>query len=184
MTSLREIMRVPGMMPRIGPLGALLLAACSPAQNGGVDSADPPAAAVSSESRVTMERGPCYGTCPVYSVAIAADGTVTFDGERHVASTGTMTHRIESAAAAALLQSLAADGFYELADTYVYKAAACGMYHTDAPTVTLTLVLDGRTKTVQHDQGCRDAPESLNRMQARIDSVAGVSRWIGSGGRE
>jgi len=163
----------------IAPLGAVLLIACGPAQNGGVDTANPPAAVVSSDSRVTMERGPCYGACPVYSVAIAADGTVTFDGERHVEATGTSTQRIEPAAAAELLRSLDADGFFELADRYVYKEAACGLYHTDAPVVTLTLVLDGRTKTVQHDQGCRDAPESLGRMQSRIDSVAGVSRWIG-----
>lgn len=164
---------------RAGVVGVALLAACTPAQNGSVENGDPPAAAVSSESRVTLERGPCYGTCPVYSVAVDADGGVTFEGERHVASTGTSTHTIEPAAAAALMQSLAADGFFELSDRYVYKAAACGPYHTDAPVVTLTLVLDGRTKTVEHDYGCQGAPASLGRMQARIDSVAGVSRWIG-----
>lgn len=165
--------------PRAGVLGAALLAACTPAQNGSVENGDPPAAAVSSESHVTLERGPCYGTCPVYSVAIDADGAVTFEGQRHVESTGTSTHRIDSSAAAALMHSLEAEGFFDLADRYVYKAAACGPYHTDAPVVKLTLVLDGRTKTVEHDQGCQDAPESLGRMQARIDSVAGVSRWIG-----
>lgn len=163
----------------IVPGASLLLAACSPAQNGGAENADPPASAVSTDARITMARGPCYGTCPVYSVAITADGTVTFSGERHVDSTGTRTHRIEAPAAAALMQNLATDGFFELADRYAYKDASCGLYHTDAPTVTLSLLLNGRTKTVQHDQGCRDAPESLNRMQARIDSVAGVARWIG-----
>jgi hypothetical protein len=154
------------------------MGACVPAQNG-VENADPPAAVVSSDSRVTMERFPCYGTCPVYRVGITADGVVTFTGERFVDSTGTMTHRIEPAVAAGLMQELAASGFFELADKYTYDAKECGMYHTDAPRVTLVLHIDGRSKTVEHDYGCGGAPATLRSLQERVDSVAGVARWVG-----
>jgi hypothetical protein len=153
--------------------------ACTPAQNGGVEDADPPSAVVSSDSRVAMERFPCFGTCPVYRVEIAADGAVTFTGERHVDSIGTMSHRIEPDEAAVLMQGLLAGGFFDLAGNYTHDAEECGMYHTDAPRVDLTVRIDGRSKTVQHDYGCGGAPASLRSFQERVDSVAGVSRWVG-----
>lgn len=154
--------------------------ACTPAQNGGVENGDPSSAVVSSDSRVTMERLPCYGTCPVYRVDVAADGAVTFTGERYVDSIGTRSHRIEPGEAAALMHDLVAGGFFDLADDYTQDAKACGMYHTDAPRVNLTVRVDGRSKTVEHDYGCGGAPASLRSLQERVDSVAGVSRWVGS----
>src|SRR5690606_35681542 len=62
----------------------VLIGACSPAQNGAVDGADVPGSVVSADARVTMQRQPCFGTCPVYSVDIDAAGVVTFRGERFV----------------------------------------------------------------------------------------------------
>jgi hypothetical protein len=41
--------------------------------------------------RIRLERGGCYGTCPAYSVDIAASGEVTFSGRDYVLVRG--THR-------------------------------------------------------------------------------------------
>lgn len=163
-----------------GALLSALLLACTPAQNGSVERGDRPAAVVSADSRVTMQRMPCFGTCPVYTVDIAADGTVTFTGERFVEVTGTSTAMIDAAAAAALIQNLVAAGFYELEDRYTDDAKVCGSYHTDAPRVRLMLRTEGRVKTVEHDYGCSDVPVRLREMQERVDSVAGVTRWTGA----
>lgn len=171
---------------RFGTAAALasisVAAACSPAQNGTVDGSHPPSAVVDADSYIEMQRLPCFGTCPVYSVRIVADGTVTFDGERFVEATGVSTATIEPAAAAHLMHELVAGGFNELPARYTHDAKDCGSYHTDAPRVILTLRMSGREKTVEHDYGCSDAPESLRRMQTLVDSVAGVARWIGSRG--
>jgi hypothetical protein len=153
--------------------------ACSPAQNGRVDSANPASAAVSADSRITMQRLPCFGTCPVYRVDVTADGTVTFTGETFVDSIGTSTAAIEPAAAAALMQELVAGGFFDLADRYAYGDKECGDYHTDAPRVNLTLRMGAREKTVEHDYGCSGAPAALRDMQEQVDIVAGVERWVG-----
>jgi hypothetical protein len=157
----------------------IIMAACSPAQNGSVDSANPSVAVVSADSRITMQRLPCFGTCPVYTVEIAADGSVTFSGERWVDSIGTSTARVGPAAAAALMQELATAGFFDLEDRYTHDAKVCGSYHTDAPRVNLTLRVSGREKTVEHDYGCSDAPPVLRVLQERVDSVADVGRWVG-----
>lgn len=162
---------------------ALLAAACAPAQNGGPDGLtqqDTRSTTVDAAAYVSMERGPCFGTCPVYGVEIDAAGTVTFDGRRFVDQTGTATAQIGADEAARLMRSLEADGFFELAPRYIHGEKECGAYHTDAPHVTLTLSLDGRTHSVQHDYGCTGAPDALRRMHERVDRAAGVERWIGS----
>ncbi len=168
--------------PRAWLLDALacaLLAGCTPAQNGTARQEDARGATVDAAARVTMERGPCFGTCPVYHVELAADGSVTFEGIRFVEHTGGATATVGPTAVATLLRSLEADGFFSLAERYTHGAKACGAYHTDAPVVTLTVKLDGRTRTVEHDHGCADAPAALRAMQERVDSVAGVARWVG-----
>lgn len=163
------------------PVAALVAfaAGCGPAQNGAVDGADPPVSVVSADSRVTMQRQPCFGTCPVYTVEIDAAGTVTFRGERFVETTGTATDSIGSDAAAALIQELVAGGFFDFAERYTHGEPACGLYHTDAPRVIITLRTGGRARRIEHDYGCSDVPPRLRELQERIDEVAGVARWVG-----
>lgn len=155
------------------------VAACGPVQNGRVDNAGPPAAAVSADTRVTMERLPCFGTCPVYIVDLTGDGAVTFTGERFVDSVGTYTAAIDAGAFAALVQELVAQGFFDFADRYTHDTRECGSYHTDAPGAVLTVRTEGRSKRVVHDYGCGGAPAALRELHERVDSVAGVQRWIG-----
>ena len=167
----------------VGWISLLAVAACAPAQNGvggTVAGEQTQGTTVTTDSRVVLERGPCFGTCPVYRVEIAADGTVSWNGERFVEHTGRATASIPADSAASLMRHLDAAGFYDLADRYMHGEKPCGEYHTDAPYVTLTMTLDGRTKIVQHDYGCTGTPEVLRRMHERVDSVAGVERWIGS----
>jgi hypothetical protein len=37
-----------------------------------------------SEVLITIERGACYGTCPIYSAQISGDGTVVYNGIENV----------------------------------------------------------------------------------------------------
>lgn len=157
---------------------AIALGACAPP---GASPPPAPDSVTQTDAQVTMQRLPCYGTCPVYSVRVGSDGMVVFDGERHVDSLGTRSGRIPQADAVALLRDLEESGFFELHSRYTYPEKECGAYHTDAPRVILTLVRHGRTATVEHDYGCTGAPPLLRRLQEQVDSVAGVARWTRSG---
>ena len=42
----------------------------------------------SAEDRITLERRPCFGACPVYTVTLERSGKVRFEGHRFVADTG------------------------------------------------------------------------------------------------
>ena len=44
---------------------------------------------------ITLERGACFGTCPIYQVTIASDGTVSFEGHNFVKTKGAATAQIK-----------------------------------------------------------------------------------------
>jgi hypothetical protein len=137
------------------------------------------AAAPESGPAVTLERTPCFGTCPVYTVAISRAGEVTFTGKRHVADTGQATATIPPERVDSLLDELEVAGYFGFADAYVMDSPACGMYATDSPTVITSAMRNGATKAIRHDRGCSAAPPKLSQLEQRIDEVAGTGRWIG-----
>jgi hypothetical protein len=149
---------------------AVVLTACS--------RREPRPAAAPTEPAVTLERTPCFGTCPVYRVAISRSGAVTFNGKHHVAQAGQARATIPPERVDSLLAELEAAGYFGFADEYVMNSPACGMYATDSPTVITSVTRGGETKTIRHDRGCSAAPPGLSRLEQRIDEVAGTGRWV------
>ena len=135
-------------------------------------------AAAASFTQVTFERGPCFGTCPVYSVRVAGDGAVAFTGTRNTDSTRGSA-RLTSAQLSELSRLFDDHGFFALDSQYVQGSRGCGMYAADAPTVITSVTTATRTKRVKHDIGCSDAPAALGRLETRIEQLVDVSRWIG-----
>jgi hypothetical protein len=157
------------------------LAACSSRQPAAGRTPTPyePVAAASQPPVVTLERTPCFGTCPVYQVAISGSGAVRFVGKQHVTQLGEATAEIPAARVDSLLRELEAGGYFGFADAYTMDSPACGRYATDSPTVITSVTAAGRSKTIRHDYGCDAAPQELGRLERVIDEVAGTSRWIG-----
>lgn len=160
------------------------LAACSlgtPAPGGNPvpygDSGAPPAAA--DTPVVSLERTPCFGTCPVYRVTISRSGAVRFVGKHHVTTKGAAAAEIPPTRVDGLLLELEKGGYFGFADAYVMDAPACGQYATDSPTVITSATAGGRSKTIRHDYGCQAAPGELARLERLIDDVAGTDRWTG-----
>lgn len=129
--------------------------------------------------RINLERGPCFGACPVYTVTLDRSGAVTFEGRRFVADTGMFTDSVPAARADSLFRELDAAGWFGLSDRYAMGEPACGLFATDLPRVVTEVEMDGKSKRIEHDHGCSGAPASLSALEKRIDDVAGVRRWIG-----
>jgi hypothetical protein len=126
---------------------------------------------------ITLERGPCYGTCPVYSLAISGRGEVRFEGVRFVARQGTVTDTVSGDSVRALVAGFSESNYFGFADRYRYGEPGCEPYHTDAPNVITSITLGARTKRVEHDRGCGGAPAALAVLENRIDEIVRVSRW-------
>jgi Domain of unknown function (DUF6438) len=128
---------------------------------------------------VVLERSPCFGSCPVYTVAAAPDGQVSYQGRAHVRQLGTAVAQIPRERLNALLNELDRAGFFGFAARYVQGEPACGRYATDSPSATTTVTYRGRSKTIVHDYGCGSAPGALVVLERRIDEVLGTGRWTG-----
>ena len=166
--------RAPALLVAVG-----LAAACTrPSPGGGAADAQPAPDATGTTS-VLLERGPCFGTCPVYTVHLDGSGALRFEGRRFVTDSGTFSGIISKASVDSLVAELEADGYFGLADHYAAGQPGCGRYATDLPTVVTEVHLGGRAKRVEHDHGCAEAPEVLGRLEQRIDQVAGVAKWVG-----
>lgn len=127
---------------------------------------------------VRLSRGPCFGRCPIYSVAIDARGGVTFSGVRFVAALGEHLGTADPQAMAALRQLLVRADMQALDGNYTPADKRCGQYATDMPSVKIDLVEGGRSRHIDHYTGCDGAPSALKTLADAIDAAAGSRRWI------
>jgi Domain of unknown function (DUF6438) len=125
---------------------------------------------------ITLERGACFGTCPIYRVGIHGDGRVVFQGQRFVAQTGRRETRISRHAVRRLFAKFRSAEYFSLLDKYHANA-------TDLPTFTISLAFDGHEKTVTDYGGYMiGMPAVVSELERAIDDAARTARWIKAAG--
>jgi acetamidase/formamidase len=129
---------------------------------------------------ITMERGACFGTCPMYKVTLRSDGTVTFDGANFVKNKGTATGKITPEDFNKLVSEFEKVKFFSLDDTYEPGSPGCGPAATDLPYVRTSIQMKGKTKSISHYQGCLNSEvvRTLLNLDRKIDEIAGTEKWI------
>lgn len=152
-------------------LGATMtLAAC--ATTPGPDAL---AATRQNAETITVAVGPCFGFCPVYSTAIAPDGVVRFDGQRHTAVLGVRTRSVGVADYRALVREL--EAFRPASGTEAVVDCTAAVSDTSAFTVTWTGAAgDKTTATVQ--SGCPGGPgRALVELLRSLPDRLGTGEW-------
>ena len=132
-----------------------------------------PAAAQDSQPVITLARTACFGACPVYTVSIYADGSITYNGERFVDVEGEQTGSIDPAAVDQLVAGFEAAGYFDWNDEYT------DMHITDQSTITTSVTRDGETKQIVHYLGDSSAPVALAYLENWIDEAANTQQWTG-----
>src|SRR5258706_11552712 len=128
--------------------------------------APPPPAVHEHVFLASIERGPCYGTCPVYAFTVYRDGKVEYVGKDFVRkgkAGGTLTD-----AQLAALDKLFTDGKY-----FAYTGSYDEYDVTDNPSAKTAYQPVGakQPKTVSHYYGDRHAPESLTKLESSFDDI-------------
>jgi hypothetical protein len=119
--------------------------------------------------KIRLRRGPCEGSCPAYALTLYGNGRVDYDGESHVAVAGHQSYRVEEADIRNLIARFYDIGFFGF----------CGQNEdvtTDQATVETSLQFDEIRKTVSVYGN--SAPDGLENLNAQIEKVAGVSRFL------
>ena len=129
---------------------------------------------------ITLERGACFGTCPVYKLAIFADGRVEYEGKEFVKRKGKAQARITKAALQSLVREFEKINYTRLDNEYVSEGPNCPEWWTDSPSAVTSLDWKGKKKTIRHYHGCRGARvlDQLTALENKIDQVVNTKRWI------
>lgn len=136
-----------------------------------------------SPAKITLERTMCYGTCPIYSLAIYEDGTVEYFGHQYVNSVGLYKSSISKSSLNTLISFATSKGYSDLLNEYytVIDTAEDGslieIQISDLPTKISSLKLVGKRKIVKNYYG---APKWLSEFETKIDSVVNVIKWVGN----
>ena len=151
--------------------------------NKGVHAMIPKAIFVAAQGRtdlITLERGACFGTCPIYQVTIAQNGTVSFDGHKFVKTSGAATAQIKPEDFNKLVSDFEKIHYFSLDEKYEPGTRGCGAAATDMPYVRTSIRVDGKTKSVSHYHGCRNSEVlgALATLERKIDEIAGTEKWI------
>jgi len=146
---------------------------------------DGPISYAPSDIAITLERTPCFGTCPVYTVTIDGLGRVTYEGRQHVMRTGRQRGTIKMEEVETLLNEFLRARFMHALDEYrtrdfvkledgQYRRLGEGM--SDLPSAILTLTLGSRTKRVLLHHSF---PAELGRLPDLVDISANTEQWTG-----
>lgn len=146
----------------------LALGACAPVE-------DRPGPIAAAEDQILVSVGPCFGFCPVYDVAIAPNGSVTFDGKRHTEVLGTRTRSAGKSAYDALARELAP---YRPAAGATEKVP-CESMISDTSTYSITWTDAAGNKSVAtHSRGCSGGPgQALDTLLATVPVRLGIDAW-------
>jgi hypothetical protein len=118
---------------------------------------------------LTFERTPCFGTCPVYTMQVYADGRVAYEGRHHVPLLGKKEFRLPAAAVADMLHQ-AKEAYFESFQEQ-YKSGV-----TDMPsTIVAIRQPDGTFKKVTAESA---VPENVQTyftyLTTQFDQLAQV----------
>ena len=117
---------------------------------------------------ITLRRGACFGTCPIYEVTLNADGTASWDGERFVDRVGQYKGEVDPNDYRRLGGFVQRAGFFGWDPEYVADV-------TDLPDYVLTVAAGGQTKSVR--QNGVDEPPDFWVIAALVDHLAEAIDW-------
>jgi hypothetical protein len=125
---------------------------------------------------VSLERGPCFGACPVYTVAVSADGSVLYNGIDFVLVEGSQEASLTPEEVSVIFQAVMEADFFVLQDRYEVSAS-------DLPSTTTTVTMNGHTKSVYHyGLGCGTdldlAPAGLCQLEALMEAIPLSNGWV------
>jgi hypothetical protein len=122
---------------------------------------------------ITLERTPCFGTCPAYTVTIMDDGTVIYEGQNFVETMGEQTSEIDPETVASMVEAFTNAGYFEWDEAYDTQTVS------DLPTVTTSVTRDGETHRIVRYTGDSSAPLALPYLEWWIDVMTNTQLWTG-----
>lgn len=114
-----------------------------------------------------IERGACFGTCPIYVLEIYKSGYAVYTGKRFTEKTGIFEAQVTADEMKQLLQKAEDIKFAEMNDVYDGKV-------TDLPSTTTSIVINGKLKTVYRRY---NFPREILKFEELFDALIEAHEW-------
>ena len=115
----------------------------------------------------------CFGTCPVYSVAVDNKGNVNYYGEMFVYKSGEHHWKISIRKVKQLNELIEEFGFksfiYEPGDEFITDCPSC---------ITTVKYSNGETKEIDHYYGHVLIDNSLTVFEKKIERIIGTKKYV------
>ncbi|RMF03384.1 MAG: hypothetical protein D6772_02195 [Bacteroidetes bacterium] len=122
--------------------------------------------------RIEMEKGPCFGSCPVFKLTIYEGGVAVYEGRRFTDRIGRYTKQLDMNVYRNLIRAFQEANMWSFQNAYKAQVP-------DLPTVTITYHEDGNSKSVKGKDG---RPEKIEELEAMLDKIANSGGWEGADG--
>ncbi len=156
------------MRAALFPLALLVLLGCrstpAPAPAPRVEPAPTPTEA----PLLSLQRTPCLGRCPVYTVELFADGRLRFLGSANVSARGEHEAQLTPEHVQRVVTLVEASRFATWKGPYDARDV------TDMPGAVLTF----RGRRIVHYHGDNSAPADLTTLETDLDEMLGTAQWI------
>lgn len=145
-------------------------------------SADAEVGSLPSDTRISLQRTACYGTCPIYSIQVDHSGTVNYGGIDFVQTKGAAKGSVSTEAVRMLVEKLLAIDFLNWPEGVEKK---CKEDWEDHPDAIVTLAFSGKSRTVIDYHGCKgnELLDKLRPIEDEIDKALNSSQWISAKGK-
>ena len=123
-----------------------------------------------SDVTIKLERTPCFGFCPAYSVLIYGNGTVNYNGMNFVETKGSKVYEISTDKVKELVTDIYETNYFSLKDRYEEQV-------TDLPSAITTVTIGGQTKSIYNYGNA--GPQKLENLELKIDEITQSKTLIG-----
>ena len=117
----------------------------------------------------SIEKGPCFGTCPEYKVEVFSNGDARLSGIRNVEHIGEFQTKLSAEFIKEIVDSIDALNISALDSNYVNK------YLTDFPTTDLGFEIEGVKKRIHifHES----PPQEIQKVMDVINTFENRIKW-------
>lgn len=123
---------------------------------------------------ISLSKGACFGTCPVYTLNVFPGGKCEFIGKLNTSKKGTHVKQLDKNAYKSLLKAFEDANYFSFQDMYESEIA-------DLPSVAMSFRQGKNVKTVV---GKRERPEAVHKLQFLLESIADNDEgWTLSNGK-
>lgn len=115
----------------------------------------------------SIERTPCFGSCPIYKATFFDNGEVKYVGKHFVENIGTYTTLIAVEDLDRIGEFAAEIGYFDMEDAYPTPIS-------DFPTCITSVNIDGKQKSILNGE---NAPRDLIGFERFLDNLLKDREW-------